>query len=226
MAIMNTSSEWTGNYFYIVIDTEELRIIDNFYMRNENNFELDIRCGFIGSNGFRVVTTDPVIIPANSDWNTYGQNYGLNNPLLFNLTVLNDTSGMTTEEVFDDVKQMFQDVIEVRFIHNQSISYEGKSTTGTLQIDYIESIELLSLNQEEKLDFKFYPNPVKELLTLKFLKFTLGTITIYNILGEKVLFEPFSDLKKEVNLSTLQSGIYMVNITTGNSSVTKKVIKL
>jgi len=226
MAIINTSSNWTGNYFYIVIDTEELRVIDEFNMRNENNFDLHIRCGFLGSNGFNVVTTEPVVIPANSGWSIYGQSYGLNAPLLFNLTVLNDTGGMTTEEIFDNVAQLFEDVVEVRFFHNQSISYDGEIVSGTLQIDKISSYELLGLNEVEKTNFKLYPNPVKEELNINFLKDTNGLMTIYNILGEVVLTKNISGVNNQIKVSNLQSGVYLVKITSENSSVTKKIVKI
>ena len=63
MAIINTT-EWAGNYFYIVIDMMALRTIDDIYMKNDNNFDLHLRYGFTGANGYMVVTTDPIIVPA------------------------------------------------------------------------------------------------------------------------------------------------------------------
>jgi len=227
MAIINTSNNWTGNYFYFPTGTsEEVRALDNIFMRNENDFDIYLRCGFTGSNGYKVVVTDPVIIPALSDWYFYGFYYIINFPNLENLTILNDIDGIPYEEVFNNVHDLFSDVVEVKLFHNETIiSYDGEIVNGTLQIDKISSIELLGVNEIEKSNFKLYPNPVNEELNISFLKDTDGIMTIYNILGEEVLTKNVSGVSNQINVSNLQSGIYLVNITSENSSVTKKVVK-
>jgi len=225
MAIINTT-EWAGNYFYDVIDMMALHTIDDIYMKNDNNFDLYLRFGFTGANGYIVVTTDPIIIPALSDWNFYGQSYGFEFQTIYNLTILNDTSGLPYEEVFDNVYELFEDVVEFRIIHNEVISLDGQIVTGTLQIDDIKSFWLLSNSDQLKAEIKLFPNPVKNKVTLTLPFETEGEFELYNVIGKKVLSNEFSSLTTQIDLSELTSGIYVARIKIDNQTIIKKIVKL
>lgn len=225
MAIINID-QWSGNYFYDPNGNGEvLRIVDDIYMKNSNDFDLHLRCGFTGANGYRVVTTEPIIIPALSDWNYYGFQYYLNFPVIDNLTILNDIDGIPYEEVFNNVHDLFENVVELKLIHNEVISYDGQIMVGSLQIDYISSIELLS-NEDNKLsEAQLFPNPVEDIVTLKLPFEDIGSITFYTILGKKVLTHNFNSSISQIDLSELVSGIYLASIKTENQTVIKKIIK-
>ncbi len=225
MAIINTT-EWAGNYFYDVIDMMALHTIDDIYMKNDNNFDLYLRFGFTGANGYMVVTTDPVIIPALSDWNFYGQSYGFEFQTIYNLTILNDTSGLPYEEVFDNVYELFEDVVEFRIIHNEDISLDGQIVTGTLQIDDITSYWLLSNSDQLKAEIKLFPNPVKDKVTLTLPFESEGEFELYNVIGKKVLNKNFFSMTTQINLSKLTSGIYVARIKIENQTIIKKIVKL
>ena len=65
------------------------------------------------------------------------------------------------------------------------------------------------------------PNPAKDNVTINFVG-TIETLTIYNILGEKV--KSFTSINKSqfnADISSLNSGLYMISI---NNSVTQKLI--
>ena len=225
MAIINTT-EWAGNYFYDVIDMMALHTIDDIYMKNDNNFDLYLRFGFTGANGYIVVTTDPIIIPALSDWNFYGQSYGFEFQTIYNLTILNDTSGLPYEEVFDNVYELFEDVVEFRIIHNEVISLDGQIVTGTLQIDDIKSFWLLSNSDQLKAEIKLFPNPVKNKVTLTLPFETEGEFELYNVIEKKVLSNEFSSLTTQIDLSELTNGIYIARIKIENQTIIKKIVKL
>lgn len=74
--------------------------------------------------------------------------------------------------------------------------------------------------------FIVYPNPVENVLNLVFPKdFNTGEISIYNSLGQKVLFEKVTLNSSELSLENLGSGIYFYEIVSGNVSQKGKLIK-
>lgn len=69
-------------------------------------------------------------------------------------------------------------------------------------------------------DVKMYPNPNNtNILYLQTNKDI--TTTIFNVLGRQML----KSSEKEIDISNLSSGIYMVNLKSNNGSITKKLIK-
>ena len=50
-------------------------------------------------------------------------------------------------------------------------------------------------------------------------------VTIYSILGETVHTKRISQEGNNVNIQTLSKGLYLVNVKTGNQSITRKMIK-
>ncbi|WP_365969671.1 T9SS type A sorting domain-containing protein [uncultured Algibacter sp.] len=70
--------------------------------------------------------------------------------------------------------------------------------------------------------FSFYPNPIKEVLHINLntgLEFKL--VNIYNSLGQYL----YSAKTKIVDINTLKSGIYFIEIITNQGKSTKKIIK-
>ena len=228
MTIVNTEN-WVGNYFYSPTGQggdEDMYTLDEIVLRNSNNFDLQIRFGYTGSNGYMVVTTDPILVPAQSDWAVYASPHFINFPIIHNLTILNDTTGLPFEEIYGNVRDMFEDVIEFRIFHNDQIVYDGKIETGTLEVDDIIKYILLGTEDQQASKIRLYPNPVKDVLTISMPNSDTGVIELYNILGEKVLVAKLTSSNSSLNLSELKSGIYLATINTSSNSTTKKIVKL
>jgi hypothetical protein len=69
-----------------------------------------------------------------------------------------------------------------------------------------------------------YPNPVKNgFVTISVQNSSGFSIELYNILGKKVLSQN-AETSTQINVSALQSGIYLVKISENNNSLTKKLI--
>jgi alpha-tubulin suppressor-like RCC1 family protein len=69
-------------------------------------------------------------------------------------------------------------------------------------------------------DFKVFPNPVRDVLNIE-TDLDIQSVEIYNIQGQKVL----SSNQKQINVSDLAAGIYMVQIQDiENNIATKKVV--
>ena len=70
------------------------------------------------------------------------------------------------------------------------------------------------------LDVKLYPNPVRDILNIE-IESDIQSIEIYNIQGQKVL----SSNQKQINVSDLASGMYLVRIQDiDNNIATKKIV--
>ncbi|RZJ99784.1 MAG: T9SS type A sorting domain-containing protein, partial [Flavobacterium sp.] len=73
-------------------------------------------------------------------------------------------------------------------------------------------------------DFKFSPNPVKDILNLSH-KQNITGIAVYNLLGQKVMESNVSATSTQVDLSGLASGSYLVKVSTDNHTKTIKILK-
>lgn len=73
--------------------------------------------------------------------------------------------------------------------------------------------------------FFAYPNPVNQgKLTITTFNAKEKEVTIYNVLGKKVFTQKFSVNKKQLNVSHINSGIYIMKIIEGDKVATKKII--
>lgn len=87
------------------------------------------------------------------------------------------------------------------------------------------TINITNLSNSNKMginsDIYIFPNPVYDILNIE-TELDIQTIEIYNIQGQKVL----NSNQKQINVSDLASGIYMVRIQdVDNNIVTKKIIR-
>ena len=209
MAIINTTSDWTGEYPNGDFDAFVHLVI---YVLNDNDFDLHLRLGYMGgADNTKIISTESFVIPAFSDWGDAA--FNINN----SFTIISGES--TIEEVLTDSH-------EVRIIHNDEVAYDGKYIEGVLKIDLMFSIFLLSNEDQDLSKTKLYPNPVNNIMNLKLPYTSNGNITFYNILGENVLSTDFSSATKQIDVSELKSGIYLAKIQTENQSTVKKIVKL
>jgi len=82
----------------------------------------------------------------------------------------------------------------------------------------------LSIDPTKSNDFKIYPNPVKG----NFLNIDVKQNTrfeIYTILGKKVLEGNATLTNKDINVSILDKGIYIIKLKTPNGNPSKKLIR-
>lgn len=68
---------------------------------------------------------------------------------------------------------------------------------------------------------QLYPNPVNAAITIESSS-TIDTVTIYNVIGERILTKPVHSTKTSITLQTLSSGVYFAMVTSGNQYQLKK----
>ena len=99
--------------------------------------------------------------------------------------------------------------------------YDGPLTNEQVLSLYTNNTILSSSNfSQNNLDVKLYPNPVRDILNIE-IENDIQSIEIYNIQGQKVL----SSNQKQINVSDLATGMYMVRIQDiDNNIATKKIV--
>lgn len=105
------------------------------------------------------------------------------------------------------------------------VQVDGYSTqTGTFCLD-ISTNQTLGINNfESETAFTYYPNPVKNTLTLN-AQNTIEQVAMYNMLGQEVLRTMPNSVDSDLDMSNLQTGTYFVKVTIANVTETIRVIK-
>ncbi|MEN9302102.1 MAG: hypothetical protein RL264_531 [Bacteroidota bacterium] len=125
---------------------------------------------------------------------------------------------------------------EVRFGYAQN-TYEQTVlgyTSGATDPFYLQSPgammvrltddPVLSVNETVNTLFSVYPNPANELINIKLANGTNGSVVITDLSGKTVATSTIEGNMTAVSTSNLNNGVYMVTVTTGNSTTTEKVV--
>jgi len=92
--------------------------------------------------------------------------------------------------------------------------------------DYKVTVDatLSSTDFDDASAFTYYPNPVKNTLTLN-AQNTIENVTMYNMLGQEVLTATPNNVDSVIDMTSLQNGTYFVKVTIANTTKTVRVIK-
>tara|TARA_R110002072_G_scaffold41085_5_gene115838 strand:- start:23389 stop:24522 length:1134 start_codon:yes stop_codon:yes gene_type:complete len=88
----------------------------------------------------------------------------------------------------------------------------------------IDSDILLSTEDNNFIDFLYYPNPVIDQLNFNS-KSSIATIKIYNLMGQQVLNHNINSNSGSVDLRNLSKGMYLAEVTSGDKKTTAKILK-
>lgn len=73
--------------------------------------------------------------------------------------------------------------------------------------------------------FAVFPNPVTSgFVTIKTTDRAPKEISIYNVLGKRVFVQKYSTASKQFDISSLNSGIYIMKVIEGDKIETKKLV--
>ncbi|WP_405569185.1 T9SS type A sorting domain-containing protein [Winogradskyella sp. Asnod2-B02-A] len=96
--------------------------------------------------------------------------------------------------------------------------------TNTFQTEFVETLSVTSF---ESVNFTIYPNPAKDEVTIQLANsnFETGKVNIYNIQGKAILKQiTLEENTSVIDISSLESGLYFVELTIGNTSTVQKLI--
>jgi hypothetical protein len=99
---------------------------------------------------------------------------------------------------------------------------QGWMLDNLMLIVHTEGIQDKSLLDE----ITVYPNPASNVITVSGKTFTGDRdVAVYDILGQLRLHQSVNTIQKDIDISGLSKGIYMVKVLSGNSYTTKMLIK-
>jgi hypothetical protein len=100
------------------------------------------------------------------------------------------------------------------------------SGSYAMTLDYTVNVieEDLSTGSFDSTNFKYYPNPVTDVLTVSYSN-VISDVVVYNLLGQQVVTAKPNATQTQVDLSGLTAGTYMVKITSDEVTKTVKVVK-
>jgi len=79
--------------------------------------------------------------------------------------------------------------------------------------------------QDQSLEgFQFYPNPVTNEINLSAVA-QIDEVTIFNLLGRKIYAENSNSTHRSIDLSFLETGLYIMNVTSNGASASFKIVK-
>ncbi len=111
-----------------------------------------------------------------------------------------------------------------------SITFGSMTLTNTGVVDIFVAKLSSSVGIEEHLtneDFNVYPNPVSDNLTVETSAYTPegNCLSIYTLIGEKIMEEKFSSQNYSVDVSQLSEGIYIIEVKTKKNIIRAKFVK-
>lgn len=71
---------------------------------------------------------------------------------------------------------------------------------------------------------KIFPNPAQNEINVSTKNKSEGTITLFDISGRKILQEELKENKKTLSVTEIKNGIYILHVTTKESSSSKKIV--
>lgn len=105
-----------------------------------------------------------------------------------------------------------------------AVQADGDCTsTGSFAVTATVDIELGTEGFNNSA-FSYYPNPVKDVLTLNYSS-EISSVTIYNMLGQQVMTNQLNAKEGKIDMASLPNGIYIINISAGEQAKTIKVVK-
>ncbi|HMC00194.1 MAG TPA: T9SS type A sorting domain-containing protein, partial [Flavobacteriaceae bacterium] len=111
---------------------------------------------------------------------------------------------------------------------NDTLTFNVRFVVNGLDCQYVNGTLVTLSNKDAELNqqINIYPNPVNtEAFTIKIAKNISGSLNLYNLAGKLVSNSTINNLNyKDVNVSNLTNGVYMLQIVTDEASVTRKVI--
>ena len=99
------------------------------------------------------------------------------------------------------------------------------NATGGLNFSGFTLYQSNGINDLEKVNFKIYPNPVKETLNVTLPNSINSNITITDVTGKEVYNADRNGKSIDINTAALTKGMYFITIKNSQGTLTKKFMK-
>ena len=108
-----------------------------------------------------------------------------------------------------------------------SFQFRGAYEAGGLILSEVFNYKVgegcvLSVETLETALFNVYPNPAKSVINISSASNEAFGVSVYDLLGKQVLRA--ENVKSQLNISSLNPGLYVLNLTQGSNSSTQKLL--
>lgn len=213
MIIYSRNAQWSGDFVAQGIVAIKMDV-------RASSGDLTLRVGLSNqdSNSFpttQMVTTTPIFITAGTEWQS------MTIPISpSDFTIVEASGGLTPAQVLSSV-------VEMRILSSPNPFWLGEPGLRTMDLDNITAVTTLSTadvigNNE----FSISPNPATTRLNVYLPKNSNDAIlSVYDVLGKRVFTKNIDALTASIDVSKWNSGVYLVRISTDNTTQTKRFVK-
>ena len=121
--------------------------------------------------------------------------------------------GLTTMRVIKNYFEYTLSPCGISSGYGQTEDYKLNVSSNPTGIDHINSTSI-----------RIYPNPVNDVLNISNSE-NISSVSIYNMLGQEVLFSKMNTSSGQINVSALPKGIYLVKALVGTTINSFKISK-
>ncbi len=104
---------------------------------------------------------------------------------------------------------------------------DGASAGQAVGLDATGKLVVATLSIKDnfaQFGFKSYPNPAKNVINIAAAK-SIDSVSFFNVLGQKVQSNSVNAALKQVDISNLQNGVYLMEVTIDNAKQAFKIVK-
>jgi hypothetical protein len=181
-------------------------------------FTVDYNCWYESSGALAIIAGKKYDYL--NQWKEYQNSSGMDSHSIFTDPLLNTTYSLSDHSPCIDAG------IESPFV-TDDFNHTIRPQEEKYDIGAFESISSSSITDKVTIDgINLFPNPAYKKLEIETPDgFELGTISFIDVNGREMLQIPISDHKKEVDISQLPRGLFIVKIRGKQSILVKKITK-
>jgi hypothetical protein len=136
-----------------------------------------------------------------------------------------DEMYLTLVDGSETYNQVLSDVSVLRILHNPSISAKGVNVVADIHLDDITANQIFSdIDVVSANSVNVFPNPVNDNLTIDLGNMPPSQVTLYDISG-KSINKWMQNGIKNIDMSDMPRGVYLLQISDAENIVTKRIVK-
>jgi hypothetical protein len=175
------------------------------------NTELTIK-----NNGFNTLNTFSIYADLNGGMNC-AQNY-----LYQKFT---DLEILPNQQYTINLRRAYQEGVQANQLCFECLAPNSKLETAISNNSLCKKFVITDIENKTQLNFKVYPNPVKDYLTIENSNFNIKSIELIEINGRLIINKTTSEQKIKLELGSLKSGLYILKINSIDNFEAKIIVK-
>lgn len=185
---------------------------------------------YTGSNGddvtveFKLKIVDSKNAPLDYNWGTAAFKYSTDKG-----TNWKDLATITPDDLSEDCNTFNYSISGNEVAPNTTIKFKWSfnQTEGNWRFgidDFHVDQAVTGLDQKQMAELKAFPNPATSFINISY-KETIKSVTIFDLTGRKIKEQNVDAEQTELNIQSLSSGTYLMNVQTADGIGTLKFIK-